>query len=249
LGSLAGMGGGFVMIPAMTTLLKLTQHQAHGTSLCAVAATAVAGAASYGDQVQVVPALSLAATAAVTARWGARSTLRLSQGALKRALGGLMLLMAPAVPAKAHLIKRKKQEEHEQNLMADSKGDKKEPPTLTKRVLVPAATGVVSGYLAGLLGVGGGTVVVPALVVFTDMSHIQALATSLAAMVVPAATGTFQHWKQQHVVMRVAPALALGACVGAYAGGQLALHTKESTLQWGFSGLLFTLGVRTLMKA
>jgi hypothetical protein len=52
LGSLAGMGGGFVMIPLMTSrLLQLSQHQAHGTSLFAVATTGAAGALSYSGQV------------------------------------------------------------------------------------------------------------------------------------------------------------------------------------------------------
>jgi hypothetical protein len=50
LGSLAGMGGGFVMIPMMTASrgLRLTQHQAHGTSLFAVGSTGLFGALAYG---------------------------------------------------------------------------------------------------------------------------------------------------------------------------------------------------------
>ncbi|CAM9274778.1 unnamed protein product, partial [Choristocarpus tenellus] len=47
LGSLVGLGGGFIAIPALTGLLRLNQHQAHGTSLGAVLATGAAGSAAY----------------------------------------------------------------------------------------------------------------------------------------------------------------------------------------------------------
>ena len=46
----------------------------------------------------------------------------------------------------------------------------------------------------------------------------------------------------------VAPALAAGAFCGAYFGGHLGLQTNETTLRWGFSGLMVTLGIKALIR-
>ena len=68
-------------------------------------------------------------------------------------------------------------------------------------------------------------------------------------MTLPAMSGTWTHHCAGNVALRVAPALAVGALVGAAVGGQVGRRTDESTLRWGFSGLLATLGIRTLLKA
>jgi uncharacterized protein len=259
LGSLAGLGGGFVMIPLMTSVLRLSQHMAHGTSLFAVSATGLAGAVSYGDAVHWPSALAVTTTALVTARMGARATTTFSETALKRAFGYLMLLMAPAVPAKAYFMTQ-----HQQHLSSSPNANDDDTSivhpatTVTTAIasewlytLIPAlGAGLVSGYLSGLFGVGGGVIVVPAVTVSCpDLSHQQALATSLAAMCLPALLGTWTHYQAGHCALTVAPYLALGALTGAYLGGQVALQSNENVLQWGFCGLLTFLGIQTLLKA
>ena len=280
LGSLAGMGGGFVMIPLLTSpylfRVPLTQHQAHGTSLLAVAATGLAGAVSYyyystahhphihndnnknnnintsdtdrtisppggGTTVVRIPeAAAIAGTAIVTARWGAQATLAISGTSLKRALGYLMLFMAPAVPAKAYYL----------DSIADGPTCSSDEATFTwNQLIYPTVIGIGSGFLSGLFGVGGGTIVVPALTLLTDLTHHEALGTSLAAMILPALSGSWTHYQAGNCVLRVAPFLATGALVGAYVGAKLSLQTNESILRFGFAALLGTLGVRTLIKA
>jgi len=248
------------MIPLMTSSrvgLNLTQHAAHGTSLFAVAATGIAGAASYGPGVVQYPeAAAITLTAMVTARWGAQATVKMTSRHLKQALGLLMLAMAPLVPAKAYYLEQLKAREQKEDeaiiLSSNTKIDRNDKDAMTyfrEHLMAPGMIGIGSGYLAGLFGVGGGTLVVPALAVCTDMNHHQALATSLAAMVLPAVTGTWTHYRVGNCSVAVAPFLAAGALLGAAAGAQLSLHTNETYLRWGFSGLLATLGVRTLLKA
>lgn len=242
LGSLAGMGGGFVMIPLMTSsLLRLTQHQAHGTSLFAVAATGIAGALGYSGQVQVEAATAIAISGMVSARFGAVATAKLSERSLRRALGAFMLLVAPIVPAKAYFAK---QAGGTKSVTQDL-----ESSPFPQRLVAPSVIGMFSGFLAGLFGVGGGAVVVPALTVLTDMTHYQALGTSLCAMCLPAMVGTATHFTKGNVAIKVAPPLALGAFAGAYLGGYVGLHTNENALRWGFSGLMAILGTKALMRA
>ena len=250
LGSLAGMGGGFVMIPLMTSsaLLKLSQHQAHGTSLFAVAATGVAGALGYAGQVDWEAAAAISLTGMMTARLGAGMTATLSEQVLKRALGVFMLCIAPLVPAKAYFMQL--EETRRKSTTTNSDDNNVVEKGLMQRIGPPAIIGLGSGFLAGLFGVGGGAVVVPALTLCTDMTHYQALGTSLCAMTLPAMVGTATHFQKGNVAMRIAPTLAMGSFVGAYLGGKLiGLQMDESTLRWGFSGLMLVLGARTLAKA
>ena len=191
-----------MMIPLMTSrLLSLSQHQAHGTSLLAVTATGFAGAIGYLEHVQWEAAAAVAFGGMLTARLGARATSVMSAKALKRALGVLMLIMGPAVPAKAYVMERWSSRE------PPGESDSKKMTTVG-RLIAPCVIGLGSGFLAGLFGVGGGTIVVPALTVATDCTHYQALATSLAAMTLPALTGTVTHYQAGNVALRVAPHLA-----------------------------------------
>src|SRR5512147_2059236 len=92
-GGLVGLGGGVIMIPLMVGVLKLTQHQAHGTSLVALVFTGISGAATYALQgsMDLTAAALLAATAIVTARAGAHYAHSLSEWVLKRSFGGFLV--------------------------------------------------------------------------------------------------------------------------------------------------------------
>ena len=261
------------MIPLMTSsrLLGLSQHAAHGTSLFAVAATGIAGSLSYattpGIDIEVDSVLALTTAAMITARAGALTTATLSERRLKLWLGVFMLAVAPLVPAKAYLAEWLADEsdgsgsgggekmEHG-NAGSNKKAEDEEEATAQylsaeriQRLAMSGTIGLGSGFLAGLFGVGGGAVVVPALSVATDLSHYQALGTSLMAMTLPACVGTMTHYQRGNVAMRVAPALAAGAFAGAFLGGNLGTQIEEDKLRWGFSGLMLTLGLRTITKS
>ena len=68
-------------------------------------------------------------------------------------------------------------------------------------------------------------------------------------MVPTAVVGTATHMSKGTVVMRIAPALALGAFTGGLVGGQLGLSIPEQELKYGFSGTMVVLGLRTILKA
>ena len=96
LGSLAGMGGGFVAIPLMTRL-GVSQHTAHGTSLVGVVCTGAAGAAAYAADgaVDVKAAAAVAATGALTAAAGARAAVATSAESHGGAFGYGIKRIAP----------------------------------------------------------------------------------------------------------------------------------------------------------
>lgn len=283
LGSLVGMGGGFVIIPALTSQwFRISQHAAHGTSLFAVAgayniyiflvyhrvkllisfilflfyydviATGIAGAIGYGFQnadpsknVQMDSAVALAVGGMMTARWGANMATKIPSRLLKRGLGCYMICVSPLVYIKASLNEKNTmvKETLTESLVEDTvdRG--------ARNIVYSGLIGLFSGFLAGLLGVGGGSVVVPALCVTSDMSYHSALGTSLFAMTLPAMVGTYTHYRNGHVVTKIAPALASGSLIGAYLGGKFASSSlPEDQLRLGFSTLTLVLGIRTLIK-
>jgi len=239
------------MIPLMTSRklgLNVSQHTAHGTSLFAVASTGLAGALGYGlsDVVDPYAAAAIAATGIVSAKFGARATTKLSEGDLKKALGVFMICVAPLVPAKGFIARTYGESGGASH--GDAESECMDDGVNLRRVIPAAFIGLGSGFLAGLFGVGGGAVVVPALTIATDMTHYQALGTSLLAMALPAMSGTFTHFKKGNVAIRVAIPLACGSFIGAYAGSKMGLNISEEKLRWGFFGLMTTLGAKTLFK-
>jgi uncharacterized protein len=91
-------------------------------------------------------------------------------------------------------------------------------------------------------------VVVPALTVFTDLNHYQALATSLCAMVLPSTVGTFTHYQKGNVAFRVAFPLAAGAFTGAFIGAKFGQNVSEEKLRYGFAAIMVTLGTKALLR-
>jgi uncharacterized protein len=111
------------------------------------------------------------------------------------------------------------------------------------------AVGILAGIVAGMLGVGGGSLFVPALVLFLGLSHLEAEATSLLAIVPVAAVGAWRQHRYGNV--RVGDAAALGALglAGAVAGVAVANAVPERTLEIAFAGLLLYVAARLVRRA
>jgi uncharacterized membrane protein YfcA len=97
--------------------------------------------------------------------------------------------------------------------------------------------GFVAGAAGGLLGVGGGVVFVPALVVFAHLSQLHALATSLVAIVLVAIVGAARQREYGNVRLRDGLVIGLLAPVGVLAGTVLANAVPERALELSFAGV------------
>ena len=112
-----------------------------------------------------------------------------------------------------------------------------------------ALIGVAAGVIAGLFGVGGGTLFVPALAIFLGLSHIEAEATSLLAIVPVALVGA---WRQhRYGNLRVADGATVGvlAVGGAVLGVVAANALPERVLEIGFAGLLVAVAIQMTQRA
>ena len=98
--------------------------------------------------------------------------------------------------------------------------------------------GLLAGLLSGLFGVGGGTVIVPLLVLLLHFDQRLAAGTSLAAIVPTASVGVISYATTGSVAWIPAIILAAGAVVGAQIGTRLLPRISQTALRWGFVGFL-----------
>ncbi len=98
--------------------------------------------------------------------------------------------------------------------------------------------GVMAGLLSSVMGVGGGVIIVPALVFLFGFSMSTAAGTSLAVIIPTAVMGVFRHHMAGNVQWRAAILLALGGIAGAYVGPWLLTVLPETWLKRAFAILL-----------
>jgi uncharacterized membrane protein YfcA len=112
-------------------------------------------------------------------------------------------------------------------------------------LLIVAAIGLVAGVLSGLFGIGGGIVIVPALILLAGFTITNAAGTSLAALLLPVgALGAWQYWQAGMIDVRAAIILAIGILLGAYVGARLGIALPAAAVQRAFGVLLVVVGLR-----
>ncbi len=114
------------------------------------------------------------------------------------------------------------------------------------RIFVLLFTGVFSGFLSGMMGVGGGSIMVPAMVLLAGFEQHLAQGSSLLAMVPAGAAGAHAHWKLGNVKTNFLAGLIPGILIGTYLGGTFAHVLSEGTLRLVFAAVLIWTGVRYL---
>jgi uncharacterized membrane protein YfcA len=108
--------------------------------------------------------------------------------------------------------------------------------------------GVIAGTLSGLIGVGGGVIIVPALVFLFHFSQHRAEGTTLALLVPPIGIlAVIPYFRQGHVDLRAAGLICLGFLFGGLLGGHLANGFSSATLQRIFGVALLLISIKMLV--
>ena len=116
-------------------------------------------------------------------------------------------------------------------------------------LLILLAVGVVTGVMAGMLGIGGAIVMVPALVFIMGFSQQMAQGTSLAVMLPPIGIiAAYNYWKAGQVNLKFAFILAVAFLVGSYFGSKLALNLPQPVLKKIFGILLLLVAAKMLLS-
>lgn len=205
LSGLFGVGGGTVIVPLLVMLLRFDQRLAAGTSLAAIVPTASVGVISYAltGSVAWIPALLLAAGAVVGAQIGTWLLPRVSQTALRWGF------VAFAVVVIVSLF-----------IVIPSRDAQLDLTVWSGAALV--VLGVATGTMSGLIGVGGGVIVVPLLMLLFGASDLVAKGTSLLMMIPTAISGTVGNLRRRNVDLVAAACVGLAACTTTALGAWLA---------------------------
>ncbi|MBS1509947.1 MAG: sulfite exporter TauE/SafE family protein [Bacteroidetes bacterium] len=114
-------------------------------------------------------------------------------------------------------------------------------------ILIAMVIGIAAGMLSGLVGVGGGIIIVPALVYLIGFSQTQAQGTSLGVLLLPVGIlGVLQYYKQGYIDLKVVGYLSIGFVVGGYFGSKIALSISQETAKKIFAILMVIIAVKML---
>jgi uncharacterized membrane protein YfcA len=116
--------------------------------------------------------------------------------------------------------------------------EKKMNEIVRPRLIPLILVGIAGGLLSGLFGIGGGTVIVPALVLWLSMPQRLSAGTSVAAILPTAIVGAATYAIQGHVDWVAGLCLAIGVVVGAQVGSHLLQKVPVGALRWGFMAFL-----------
>lgn len=119
----------------------------------------------------------------------------------------------------------------------------------TSMLLILIVIGIVTGVMAGMLGIGGAIIMIPALVFFLGISQHTAQGTSLAVMLPPVGIiAAYNYYKAGQVNIRFAIILAVFFLVGSYFGSKLALNMPQATIKKVFGILLLLVAAKMLFS-
>jgi hypothetical protein len=231
-----GIGGGIVLVPALTLLLGFGQHRAQGTSLFMQLPPLGLGALLLYWRNGLVDRRSGVACAIgifLGGYLGSRAAIGIGPETLKGLFGGFLLIAAVALwrrPAPG-----------------SGKATIREKQTQLATIFV-LACGV--GVLSGLLGVGGGILLVPLLVLGLGFEQHVAQGTSLVALVPPTGLLAFLNYARAgEVDWKVGLLIMPGIFLGGLAGGKIALRLQPSEMRRGFAILLLPIGTSQIVAA
>jgi uncharacterized protein len=230
LSGLFGVGGGVLLVPGLVLVLGMGQRLAHGTSLAAIVPIAVAGVVGYAlaGEVDWPAAVFLAVGAAgVGAPIGTHLLHVLPTRVL--ALTFAVLLVATAA-----------------RLLAGGDDAAGRGALTAGAALALVAVGIVAGTLSGLLGVGGGVVMIPALVLLLGVPAAAAKGSSLAVILPTAIVGTRRNLARRNADLRVAVFVGLAGTGAAFLATQLSVRLDDSVSNRLFAGLQLVLAAKLL---
>ena len=228
LSGLFGIGGGLLIVPALVLVLHFDQRLANGTSLAAILPISAASLVTYWahDNVDWPAALALS----IGALAGAIVGTKLLRTIPVRVIGIVFVVLMLATAVRLFIP-----------FDADGRGS-----LGVVDVVALVAVGLLAGTLAGLLGVGGGIIMVPAMIVLFGITPVVAKGTSVAVIIPTSVMGTLRNRKHRNADLRAAAILGASGIVSAIAGGTVADRMGDTLSNVLFAALLLIVSARQI---
>ncbi|MGE3541670.1 MAG: sulfite exporter TauE/SafE family protein [Candidatus Tectimicrobiota bacterium] len=219
---LLGGGGSILAVPMLVYVAGVAARDAVAMSLAIVGTTSLMASVFHGRQgrLDYKVAAVFGGAGMVGAFIGAQCTHLVSDAVLLLLFAALMLVIGTLMLVRKPREAPSTRTPHPRNL---------------PRVLL-AGTGV--GVVTGFLGVGGGFLIVPALVVFTDLPMHVAVGTSLLVIALNAAAGFVGHLDQGDIPLALTVAFTVAAVAGTFVGARVAGHIPAQNMRRLFAGFV-----------
>jgi uncharacterized membrane protein YfcA len=230
LAGLFGVGGGLLIVPGLVLAAGMDQRLAHGTSLAAVLPISIASVVTYAahDNVDWTAALWLSVGAVAGAVVGTK---------LLHVLPHRTLVMVFSVVVLASAVRL--------FIATDADG---RSALSAPGVVALVAVGLAAGILAGLLGVGGGIIMIPAMILLFGIVPVVAKGTSAAVIVPTAVIGTWSNRSRGNADLRAAAVVGGAGIVTAALGGTVADKMSDELSNVLFASLLVVVAARLLWQ-
>jgi uncharacterized membrane protein YfcA len=237
-----GIGGGVIIVPALTTLLGFGLKEAVGTSLAALLmpVSIFAVLAYYrAGKLNIATAAWVAFGLLFGATVGAKIALSLDVKTLQKLYGVFLLYMAWRFT-------------EPRKWLAERRGQAVPPPPAAPEAqaawYILLGVGLGAGLFAGMFGIGGGVIIVPALITLLHFDQKQAVGTSLAALLPPVALGAVISYYNDGLLDPLAALLvAVGLVGGSLLGAKIALGLPSATVKRLYGLFLIYVGLRFLL--
>ena len=227
-----GVGGGVIIVPGLVLLLHFTQRLSHGTSLLAIMPIAAAGVIGFGfhGSINIGYAFFLGIGSIVGAVLGTKLLSSISNEWLARIFSAILIITAIW-------------------LFVDIPVNSEELALTPATVILLIAVGVLAGGIAGLLGVGGGIIVVPVLILVFGAAAPIAKGTSLLIALIAGTAGSWRNYRNHNIDIPVALKIGLAGIPTALIGAQLAMVMSDQVSTILFAILLVITAVRLLQTS
>jgi len=249
---LTGGGGAIFAVPMLVYGLSIDPRQAVGISLAAVGTMSLVG--FFGRwkarQVEVPTGLIFAVAGMIGAPIGSWLTARIPEALLLTWFALLMLVVAARMWRQADTTSVRSKGTSDNDEGATCRRDFEGVLRLTSPcALLLGIVGVLTGILSGLFGVGGGFVIVPALVLFSGMEIHRAVGTSLLVITLISASGVASHlWAGRDIPLSATLLFVVGGIVGMFAGIRAGRHLSGPALQKVFAVAIVAVAVFVISR-
>ncbi|MDL5156979.1 TSUP family transporter [Actinomycetospora termitidis] len=241
-GGLLGGGNGVLTVPALAHYTRLSRPAVHGTSTLAAASVCAVGALVYwlvGGTIDLRAGAGMLVGGMIGGFYGAKLVARASETLLRVLLIAILVLTATKLYLDAAGL--------------DPVSDGAVVPAdllATWWFVVPLSVvvGVLVGAWAGAMGLGGGLLAVPALVLLFGVDLHTAAGTSLLVFLPNCLVGGLSHWRQGTADLRIANLVGLAAAPGAAAGALLALALGNVVLGVVFGTFAAVMALREIVQ-
>lgn len=222
---LLGSGGSIITLPVLVYAAKVPASQAVAMSLAVVGGTTLVGSIlnARSGQIHAKAALLFSVTGVIGALGGSQLTHLVRPSVLLLIFAGLMLVVGL--------------------LMFRPRSDRGVDAKAECHWVSCTATGFFVGFLTGFLGVGGGFLIVPALLFLARLPLKRAIATSLVVITVTSAAGLIGHLRRTHFDWRIAGMFLALAIVGMLAGRKFASQVETERLRYWFAWFVLAVAV------